>query len=62
MVPLENTGEIPMVEFTAFMSVALKQCGNDQRTFSELVDLWNREKETIKTMSRSELRDELECP
>lgn len=51
-----------MPEFTAYMSVALNECGNDQRTFAALVDLWNREKDSIRPMSRSELRDELNCP
>lgn len=51
-----------MVEFQKFMSIGLNKCGNDERTFSELVDLWNREKESIRGMTQRELRNELTCP
>lgn len=51
-----------MVSFQDYMSVALNQCGSDRRTFSELVSLWNREEETIRSMSKRELREELTCP
>lgn len=51
-----------MVTFQEFMSVGLDKCGSDQRTFRRLTDLWNREKEQIQRMTRTELRDELNCP
>lgn len=51
-----------MVDFTTFMSEGLRMCGTDQETFSGLTDLWNREKEAIQDMSRSELRSNLTCP
>lgn len=51
-----------MVDFNTFMSVALKECGSDESTFSRLVDVWNREKESIRPMSRAEVRENLECP
>ena len=51
-----------MVDFNTFMSVALTQCGSDRRTFRQLTDLWNREKETIQAMTVSELRGDLVCP
>lgn len=51
-----------MVDFNSFMSVGLNKCGADEQTFSRLTQLWNQEKEAIKAMSESELRDELRCP
>lgn len=52
----------PMVDFNAFMSIGLNRCGNDQRTFKALTELWNRNKQDIQSMSRRELRDNLRCP
>lgn len=51
-----------MVDFETFMSVGLSQCGSDRETFSELTSVWNRQRETIQAMSRSELRSNLNCP
>lgn len=52
----------PMTTHREFMSVALKKCGNDQRTFRQLNRLWNQEKDTIRGMTKSELERELNCP
>lgn len=51
-----------MVTFQKYMSVALNQCGNDESTFAEMVDLWNRETDRIREMSEDDLRRDLECP
>lgn len=51
-----------MVDFNDYMSVALSQCGNDEDTFTDLVSLWNREKESIQNMTKTELRSKLSCP
>lgn len=51
----------PMVTFQDFMSVYLSKCGNDERQFQTATELWNREKETIRTLTKSELRQELNC-
>lgn len=51
-----------MVDFNEFMSVGLNQCGSDRETFGGLVEVWNREKDEIRSLSKSELRDRLTCP
>jgi len=51
-----------MVTRQQFMSVGLTQCGADPRTFSQLSQLWNREKEAIRGMTKTELRENLRCP
>lgn len=51
-----------MVTRQQFMSVGLKQCGADPRTFSQLSQLWNREKEVIQNMTKPELEENLRCP
>lgn len=51
-----------MVSFNDFMSVGLTKCGSDEATFSGLVEAWNREKDTIKDMSKQEVRENLRCP
>lgn len=61
-IPDEELRDVAMVDFQTFMSVGLEKCGNDPRTFSQLTDLWNREKDEIQKMTRSTLRQELRCP
>lgn len=51
-----------MVEFTEFMSIGLDKCGSSQATFAGLVEVWNNEKDEIRQMSRSEVRQNLRCP
>lgn len=51
-----------MVSYQVYMSVAMTQCGSDEQTFSKLAESWNREKETIKQMTKQEVRDNLSCP
>lgn len=59
-----------MVDFNTFMSVALSKCAPSgsgtqsarQDVFQQMVRLWNREEDTIRAMSRTELRQELNCP
>lgn len=59
-----------MVEYTEFMSVALNKCGptgggtqaERRETFEAFAQLWTDEKELIKEMNRSELREQIECP
>lgn len=51
-----------MVGFQQFMSIGLERCGSDRQTFAALVDVWNSEKDEIKAMSASEVRDNLVCP
>lgn len=51
-----------MVDFRTFMSVSLTECGNDERTFRDLVDLWNREESTIRDLDEEQLREQLTCP
>jgi len=54
--------DLPLATRQDFMSVGLTKCGNDPRTFRRLNDLWNSNKDEIKSMTRSELRDALNCP
>lgn len=56
----EVTGQT--MEYTEFISVGLDQCGADQETFKALARLWSEDKATIRQMSESELRRELNCP
>ena len=59
-----------MATFQEFMTVGLEMCaprgeGSQQarrETFSDLADLWNREKETIQGMTKAEIRRNLRCP
>lgn len=59
-----------MVEFERYMSIALQQCAptgegsQDERreVFSHFVDEWNENKESIKTMSESQLKEAIDCP
>lgn len=51
-----------MVTRQQFMSIGLKQCGADPATFSQLSDVWNREKEVIQNMDKQEVRNNLVCP
>lgn len=51
-----------MVDFNEFMSIALTKCGSDSDTFSELVELWNDEKEQIRGLDADDLEGALNCP
>jgi hypothetical protein len=51
-----------MTDFNTFMSIGLDQCGTDNGTFSDLVEVWNKEKDEIREMSPSEVRSNLQCP
>lgn len=51
-----------MVTFREWMSIGLSTCGNDRKTFSALVDGWNREKAEIREMSEADVRENLVCP
>lgn len=59
-----------MVEYTEFMSIAMDKCGSDgrgtgdenQRVFREFASLWSDEKDEIKQMSESEVREAIVCP
>lgn len=51
-----------MVEFTEFMSVFLNQCGSSEADFAAGVEVWNSEKETIRDMTITEVRENLTCP
>lgn len=51
-----------MVEFREFMSIGLDKCGSDRQTFADLVEVWNRQKDEIKSMNKTELRTQLNCP
>lgn len=61
-VPEERLERATMPDFQQFMSIGLNKCGNDQRTFQRLTQLWNREKENIQQMTVAELRENLNCP
>jgi len=51
-----------MVDFNTFMSIGLSQCGSDKRTFGQLVEVWNNEKDDIRNMTAAEVRRNLTCP
>lgn len=51
-----------MTDFNTFMSIGLNQCGSDRRTFGQLVEVWNREKDDIENMTPAEVRSSLNCP
>lgn len=51
-----------MTDFNSFMSIGLNQCGSDRETFAALVEVWNREKDDIRTMTQAEVRQNLTCP
>lgn len=51
-----------MVGFNEFLSIALDQCGSDRETFAQLVEVWNREEQEIRSMTASEIRENLRCP
>lgn len=65
-VSLEKT----MVDFNTWIKIGLEQCapsgqgtGSERnRVFRELVNGWNRDKEEIRRMSESQVRQELVCP
>lgn len=59
---VEGIEETTMADFNQFMSVGLSQCGSDRDTFAELVEVWNREKDEIRTMTVAEVRQSLTCP
>lgn len=59
-----------MVTYREFLSVALTECAPSGEGTGELraayfeifAELWNNEKDAILTMSKSEIKDRLECP
>lgn len=51
-----------MTDFQDFMSIGLNSCGSDEATFAGLVEVWNNEKDEIKAMTDSEVRQNLVCP
>lgn len=59
-----------MVTFNEFMSIGMEQCAPSGRgsqaarrqTFADLADVWNREKDEIRSMSGAEVRQNLTCP
>lgn len=59
---VERAEEAIMTDFNSFMSIGLEQCGSDKETFSELVEVWNRQKDEIREMSQAEVRRTLQCP
>lgn len=59
---LRNIEQQAMVDFNQFMSIGLEQCGSDKETFSDLVDVWNREKDDIRNMTVAQVRQNLRCP
>lgn len=59
-----------MVDFTTWMSIGMEQCAPSgpgtqaqrRAVFSELAEGWNRQKDEIKDMTATEVRQELVCP
>lgn len=59
-----------MVDFTTWMEIGLEQCAPSgpgtgearKRVFAGLVDGWNDQKDTIRGMTESEVRNQLVCP
>lgn len=51
-----------MVTRQEYMSVVLSKCGNDPATFREVSNIWNRQKEKLRGMSKSELEERFTCP
>ena len=59
-----------MVEYETWISIGMEQCapkgeGSQQArraVFTQLAQGWNDEKEQIKQMSESEVREQIECP
>lgn len=56
----QATGET--MDYNEFISIGLDKCGSDKRTFSKLAELWSKEKDLIRGMTESELRNDLDCP
>lgn len=48
-----------MVSFQEFVSIYAAKCGGDA---TEAADVWNREKDEIKRLSRAEVTEALTCP
>lgn len=59
---LDAVSDRVMTDYTTFISIGLDQCGSDRETFSQLAEVWNREKDDIQQMTPDEVRRNLTCP
>jgi hypothetical protein len=51
-----------MVDYTTYITVALRKCGGGAENMKRLGQLWSEEKDVIEEMDEDELRERLNCP